>query len=381
MANDSRQAGNDGGRGPKAAGGVLFDFILREWLLVAAAAGFLLTSIPARRLALGSPAEREILFVLWALFIAVKGLEKSGLMANLSRRLEAGPGAAVKLVAATFLLALLVTNDAALVVIIPLTLGLSLERKGLLVIFEALAANAGSALTPFGNPQNFYLYWFYDLRPLEFLQTMAPFSLSFLLLLLLAAGLLEVGRSHPERTESGLPPVRKRAAVYVFLLAVVLLSVLRLLPPAAGLAVVLFALLFDRPALRVDYGLLLTFFFFFGLADNLKLMLAARLAHPSHVFLLSALASQVISNVPAALIFAKFTANWKALLWGVNTGGFGSLFGSFANLIAYRLYLAGDHSARPARFTLRFLLCGYAAFFLACGLYFLLMGPAAGGRL
>jgi len=360
----------------------LLDFVLREWLLVTSGAGFVLTCIYSGRLALCSLPEAEVLFILWVLLVAVKGLETHGLMAWISARLEGGRNLPLKLVTATFLLAMVVTNDVSLVVMVPLTLGLSLEHRGLLVILEALAANAGSALTPFGNPQNLFLYWYYDLGPLAFIKTIAPFSLFFLVLLLGAARLVSASPDAAAGEEAFTVVIAKpgkTAFVYLLLLAVVLLSVLHLLPVAAGLAVVLYALIFDRQTLKVDYGLLLTFFFFFGLADNLQAMLAARLSHASHIFLLSALASQVISNVPAALLFAKFTANWKALLWGVNAGGFGSLFGSLANLIAYRLYLNNRRTSDSAAFTLRFLLVGYLALFLACGLYYLLFSVLSAG--
>ncbi len=151
---------SDGRDETKRLTGSLLGFVLREWLLAAAAAGFLLTAIEIGRLDLCSAAEAEILLLLWALFVVVRGLENSGLMARLARRLEGGSGAAVKLVVATFFLAMLVTNDAALVVIVPLTLGLDLKRRDLLVICEALAANAGAALSPLGNPQNLFIYWF-----------------------------------------------------------------------------------------------------------------------------------------------------------------------------------------------------------------------------
>ena len=154
------------------------------------------------------------------------------------------------------------------------------------------------------------------------------------------------------------------------------LAVLRVLPLPVGVAVIGYALVFDRRALRVDYFLLCSFLFFFGLADNIKLLVESRMNHTGHIFLLSALASQAISNVPATLLFAKFTTDWQALLWGASVGGFGSLFGSLANLIAYKLYARHESSRRVGAFTLRFLVLGYLAFFVAIGLYFVLDGLA-----
>ena len=153
---------------------------------------------------------------------------------------------------------------------------------------------------------------------------------------------------------------------------IVLLAVLHIFPVSTGVAVLVFALLFDRKALRIDFALLFSFLFFFGIADNLKLILAARITHSEHIFLFSALISQFMSNVPATLLFAKFTSNWPALLWGVNAGGFGSLFGSLANLIAYKIYVTREETNDTARFTLKFFIIGYIALFISTGLYFLL---------
>ena len=90
------------------------------------------------------------------------------------------------------------------------------------------------------------------------------------------------------------------------------------------------------------------------MADNLKTILSSEINHAGHIFLFSALASQVMSNVPASLLFAEFTQKWQALLWGVNAGGFGSLFGSLANLIAYRIYMTHANVRTPFSFAIRF---------------------------
>jgi Na+/H+ antiporter NhaD/arsenite permease-like protein len=93
------------------------------------------------------------------------------------------------------------------------------------------------------------------------------------------------------------------------------------------------------------------------------------LQHPQHIFLFSALASQVMSNVPATLLFAEFTNQWQALLWGASVGGFGTLVASLANLIAWRLYVRNQQTANTAGFTLAFLALGFTAFFAGLLLY------------
>ena len=264
---------------------------------------------------------------------------------------------------------MLITNDVALVVLVPLTLSLRIQNKGVLVILEALAANAGSALTPTGNPQNLFIYWHYGLTPEIFIRTIAPFSLVFLLILIIASLLV---KTDAQIQNAPVEKFRSKAYIYGLLLFTVILTVFHVLPVYSGLVVILFAIIFDRQALRVDYGLLLSFLFFFGVADNLKIILEQSINHSEHIFLISALASQVISNVPATLVFAKLTPDWPALLWGANAGGFGSLFGSLANLIAYRIYITHEGREQVVKFTLQFIALGYIALLISFGLYFIL---------
>jgi len=345
------------------------DFILREWLVITSGIGLVLTAFYTREFPVYSKNEMQVLFILFVLFIAVNGLQKSGLILKIAQRIEKGKAIPLKLVLTTFFLSMLVTNDIALIVIVPLTLSLNINRKDILVILEALAANSGSALTPVGNPQNLFIYWFYNIEPDTFIKTIAPFSLVLLGLLIVSSLFVKIRN---DLQESEVQKINKKAYIYGVLLVVVLLTVFHVLPVLAGVVVILFALIFDQKALRVDYALLFSFLFFFGIADNLKVLLASEMSNSGHIFLFSALASQVISNVPATLLFAKFTLNWQALLWGVNVGGFGSLFGSLANLIAYKIYVTHEDTNNTAVFTARFLIMGYVALFISIGLYSLL---------
>jgi len=176
---------------------------------------------------------------------------------------------------------MLVTNDIALIVIVPLTLSLNINRKDILVILEALAANSGSAFTPIGNPQNLFIYWFYDVPPDTFINTIAPFSLVLLGLLIISSLFVKIRNNLQERK---VQKINKKSYIYVVLLVVVFLTVFRVLPGSAGFIVILFALIFDRKALHVDYALLFTFLFFFGIADNLKVILASEMSHSGHIF-------------------------------------------------------------------------------------------------
>ncbi len=253
-----------------------------------------------------------MLFLLLALFVAVNGLQRHALILKMSRSIEQGSLIPLKLILVTFFLSMVITNDIALMVIVPLTLSLNTTHKDLLVIFEALAVNAGSAMSPFGNPQNLFIYWYYDLQPLEFIATIAPFAIFFLIILIMASWFIKT--SHESAIEHSNIKLNRTAYIYVLLLFIVSLVVLHILPIISALIVIIYALIFDRKTLRIDYALLFTFFFFFGLAENLKLLFESQIQASEHVFVFSALSSQLMSNVPATLLFANFTQNWEALL-------------------------------------------------------------------
>jgi len=343
-------------------------FIKKEWLLVLSVAGLGITSILARRLPVYSRSDFDILYILLVLFVVTTGLQRHGVLGRIARRMEQGRWIPVKLTLLTFFFAMVVTNDVALMAIVPLTILLHVPNRDWLVIIEALAANAGSALSPFGNPQNLFIYWHYDIPFTDFVTTIAPFSLVFLGLLMLGAGAIKAG-AQGTRTEASSPSSLGPAAwFYIAALFIFALAILRVLPLMIGVAVLVFAILADRESLRIDYALLLTFACFFGFTDNLQVMLNNVLAHPHHVFLMSALLSQILSNVPTALLLADFTPHWSSLLWGVSVGGFGSLVGSLANLIAYRIYLRSAQ-ADAWSFTLKFHTASYAAFFVGIFLY------------
>ncbi|MBE0651212.1 MAG: hypothetical protein IH595_10260 [Bacteroidales bacterium] len=347
-------------------------FIAKEWLFLGSFLSLLITSLFFQRLPVYSEKEFQVVFVLFVFFITVKGLERSNLMLRFSQLIEAGRFIEIKFVLATFLLSMFVTNDVALVMLVPLTLMVNVERKGVLVILEALAANAGSALTPFGNPQNLFIYWIYGVHPATFILSIAPFSVFFLILISLATWLLK-GNSVAKSPDINSAEISSKAYSYLLLLAVLILVILHLLPVFMVTAVIVYALIFDRKSLKVDYALLLTFVCFFGLADNLKDFFSTEIGSTANIFLYTAGLSQLISNVPATLLLSKYTSQWEALLWGSNVGGFGTLVASLANLIAYKIYLSHESSkSKKMSFTLLFMVMGFAALLIGIGLYFLI---------
>ncbi|MCD6115438.1 hypothetical protein J7K93_00345 [bacterium] len=218
---------------------VLIDFILKEWLLTVSIASLVLASIYTKNFPVYSTQEFQILFILFVLFIVVNGLQRSGLILKLSQSIDEGKAIPLKLLIITFFLSMVITNDITLIVIVPLTLALNINRKDILVIFEALSANAGSALTPFGNPQNLFIYWFYGLHPIEFIAAIAPLSIIFLLVLFAASLFIKTNNSQifSETKKTG-----KYAYIYGILLLIVLLIVLHVLPLIAGLIIIIFVL-------------------------------------------------------------------------------------------------------------------------------------------
>ena len=210
-------------------------------------------------------------------------------------------------------------------------------------IFQNIAANLGGMLTPFGNPQNLYIYTKFNIPTLEFMGIMVlPFILSIILFTLCCFFIpresLDMICDDGEKTNP------KKAAFFLVLFALAILTVFRVVPYYICLPITFFAVLFvDKKALlKVDYPLLLTFVCFFLLAGNVS-----RIGVVNDFFasllekntLLTAIGScQVISNVPSAILLSEFTTNYKELLLGVNIGGVGTLISSLASLITFREY-------------------------------------------
>ena len=225
---------------------------------------------------------------------------------------------------------------------------------------QALAANLCGMVTPFGNPQNIYLYSYFHIELGEFLTTMAlPFVLSVVGIVFATWFMTKRGTVESDsvsmQPQQGAPDEdvmapaisaamldRRRLVVYVPLFAIALLSVFRVVPFGIVVIIVIVALLIlDRDALlKVDYPLLATFLCFFVFAGNMaRIPVLEEALQPlmgQWGLLTSALTSQVISNVPAAVLLSHFTDAWQPLLIGVNIGGAGTFVGSLASLIAIR---------------------------------------------
>ena len=256
------------------------------------------------------------------------------------------------LVYITFIGSMLIANDMALLTFLPLgLLVLTSTGKGKYMAFtfimQNIAANLGGMLTPFGNPQNLYLYTKFNIPNLEFMAIMAPpFILSVALITVCC--IVFVKPEPLELTDEITKMPLVRTGIYLALFALAIAIVFRGIPYWIGLIVIPAVLLFmDRKALKmVDYPLLLTFVFFFVFSGNMARIDAVRnlfswLLEKS-TLLFSVLSCQVISNVPSAILLSQFTDNYKELLLGVNIGGVGTLIASLASLITFREYTKQD---------------------------------------
>lgn len=252
------------------------------------------------------------------------------------------------LVCITFLGSMLIANDMALITFLPLGyFALSVTHKekymAYLFILQNISANLGGMLTPFGNPQNLYLYSNFNIPTLDFCSIMLkPFLLAIAMLALCCFFVknekLSITEKFPEKLSV------KRTVLYLLLFAMSLLVVFRVMPVLLGLVIITGALLVaDRDALKmVDYPLLFTFFFFFIFAGNLGRIDEVReffsVLLNWDTLLVSVLSCQFISNVPTAILLSQFTNDYSALLVGVNVGGTGTLIASLASLITFSEY-------------------------------------------
>ena len=269
--------------------------------------------------------------LLFCLMIIVAGFQSLGIFRMLGHFLitRAGSirGLSVVMILLCFFSSMVITNDVTLITFVPFTILVlrmsgRVERILKLVVLETIAANLGSMATPIGNPQNLYLYSISDLTAGEFMRAVLPY-----------AGLKKAGR------------VLGQAMPLLILLILCLLVVFRILPYQPVLICVILVILVIKRKLylSVDYFLLLTFLCFFVFIGNMK-----RIPQVSE-FLVSAvqgrellagiLTSQIISNVPAAILLSGFSSDYSALLTGVNLGGLGTLIASLASLISFKFFV------------------------------------------
>jgi len=289
------------------------------------------------------------LFCVLAVVCALKNIRFFYLLAKkIVEHFKTARMSVIAIVYITFIGSMLIANDMALLTFLPLGyFVLHTTKKSQYMAFtfimQNIAANLGGMLTPFGNPQNLYLYTKFNIPNIEFMKIMAPsFALSILLITLCCIIFV---KAEPLTVENEKIHINsKRAILYGLLFALAIAIVFRGIPYYLGLIIIPTVLFFaDRNALKaVDYPLLLTFVFFFIFAGNMARIEVVREFFSSllniNTLIFSEISCQFISNVPSAILLSQFTENYADLLVGVNIGGIGTLIASLASLITFREY-------------------------------------------
>ncbi|RQZ93158.1 citrate transporter [Burkholderia cenocepacia] len=287
------------------------------------------------------------------LLMLTKALELSGCLMWLAHRIvhhvHSERGLAMLLVGFAAVLSMWLTNDVALFVVVPLMVSLRALTPlpfRRLVIVVALAVNAGSVATPLGNPQNLFLWQLSGVSFGRFVVTLGPLAVALMALLLVLTALMFRAKPLDLSGDAAAFPVQRMHALIaavLFAAFVLLADAHHPLPGLVGVAIVLLAVKRDA-VLKIDWLLLLIFVLMFVVLRSAAALPVvhdaiahAQLDSPLRVYAAGAVLSQVISNVPAAILLSEFTRDWRALAFGVSVGGFGFAIGSLANLIAVRL--------------------------------------------
>lgn len=336
----------------------IFEFIKQEMILIVACVLAVISMFFV------TPDEKyfeyidfRTLGILFSLMALMAGFQSMGVFEEISRKLlnkvQNIRQLVVMLTLLCFFFSMVITNDVALITFVPFTfvlfdmLGQAEEKKWLIpvVILQTIAANLGSMLTPIGNPQNLYLYGKSGMAFEKFIYLMLPYTVLSLAMLLISS--FVIGSFGNKKITVSLTTKSKekntcKVIMYVVLFCICILAVLRIISVSIAFAVTLCAIvIFDRKVLKkVDYSLLLTFvgfFIFIGNMGRLPMFSSILQKYISgNEVIIAVLTSQVVSNVPAALLLSKFTDNLPALIIGTNIGGLGTLIASMASLISYK---------------------------------------------
>lgn len=326
------------------------EFLKKECVLVIAVTLAILSSfISIPKL---SYIDFKVLILLFNLMVVVAAFKElkvlDSIAIGLLKKCNTYTSISLALVFITFISSMIVTNDVALITFVPLSIVIA--RKAninvlKIVVFQTLAANLGSSFTPMGNPQNLFIYSFYNLSPIDFFKITLPIVILAVLFLVLL-----VFKDKKMNLSLDLEDVKidNKRYVYLFggLFLIILLSVFHVIDYKVTflITIVMVLILNKKLFSQVDYSLLITFIGFFIFVGNISTMDVVKnfmegiLNSPKSTFLASVLSSQVISNVPATMLLSGFTNHFKELLLGVNIGGMGTLIASLASVISYKIY-------------------------------------------
>ena len=362
-------------------------FVKKNIVMVIAMAAALVTSVivppDAEYLGYFDLKTLTCLFCVLAVVCALKNIRFFFMLARkIVQLFRTARMSVLALVYITFIGSMLIANDMALLTFLPLGyLVLSATGKqkymAFTFIMQNIAANLGGMLTPFGNPQNLYLYTKFNIPTGEFMAIMAPpFIISIAVITLCCLVFVKAEPLSLDDEKISLPPLR--TIIYLALFALSIAIVFRGIPYWTGLIVIPLVLIFlDRKALRdVDYPLLFTFVFFFIFAGNMARIDVVRQLFSGlleqNTLIVSSLSCQFISNVPSAILLSQFTDNYAQLLVGVNIGGVGTLIASLASLITFREYVKHNPGGTGA-YVLKFSLFNFGMLILLAGAMLIIM--------
>lgn len=343
------------------------------------------------------------LSILLCLMLVMAGLRKEGVFKYIGEKLlertTTRRGLALVLIMLCFFFSMIITNDVALISFVPFTIEVirmmdehddaskrSFSIK--LIVLETIAANLGSMLTPIGNPQNLYLYSLLGISIGEFVKIMLPYSMMSLAILVIAGIFMfpsrkdhadeTIAKSDDKDDEISQKSFSKRIIIgYLVMFVLSLLVVVHVLPYQFVLiATVLGVYVIDKSTLKnADYFLLLTFIFLFVFVGNIKRISPIKDALLSILngreVLTSIVASQFISNVPAAILLSGMTDKLRLLVIGTNLGGLGSLIASMASLISFKFY-GQIEDCNKGRYITVFTVLNIIFLVILAGLYLLL---------
>lgn len=342
----------------KATSNYVKRLFLRETVLciaVAAASVSMLFVTPS--IAYVGYIDWKVLSCLLCLMAVVAGLRASGafdiLASSILRFAGNTRSLAAILIGTTFFVAMGITNDVALITFVPFALllmrdGVSSRTRAHIIALQTIAANIGSSLTPIGNPQNLYLFSYYHISPSTFFRGILPIVLSGGALLALSILRIKQRPVYAGHSGPNFSLKKKRLALFIALFIISVLAVFRVLDYRLVTFLVIGSLLLlDRELIKsIDYSLLFTFMAFFIFIGNMQRIETVQSFLTGLVglntVLVSALASQIISNVPAAILLSRFTDDAIGLLRGVSIGGMGTLIASLASVISYK-FLSHEH--------------------------------------
>ncbi|MBU3159433.1 anion transporter [Clostridium frigoris] len=312
----------------------------------------------------------KVLFTLFNLMLIVSAFKHMKVLDKLAVTLlikyDSSKKISFILIYLTFFSSMLITNDVALITFVPLALIIS-KRANIspikLVIFQTLAANIGSGLTPMGNPQNLFIFSYYRLTGFDFLEIMVPFTLLGIVWLFILNN-FEKNKKLTFNLDNIIIENKVKMMVFCILFIFIILSVFNIINYKVIFIITMLTVLFlnKKLLLKVDYILLLTFICFFIFIGNLSSLPFIKsfgrsfLHSKTTTYFSSIILSQVVSNVPCSILLANFTSNWRELLLGVNIGGLGTLVASLASVISYKLYIKNRTANAQSRYLTLFTL-------------------------